>query len=343
MPDSTILPTPTPQVTGKQETLSEWAGPYVTQMLGKARALADTPYQVYGGRLTAGPSALQNQLFRGLGSLGFPSLLGQSFAGPATSGFGGIGSPGQPMTVDKGEEQARLQKMLQGSAQPGPGLGGAIPDAAPDDPRYGGPGIPGYDNVPYGGGRPQATSMMPYGGGQQPQSMAERYMNPYMQQVLAPQMQAMQRQADIQRNMLGSQAAKVGAFGGARAGLMGSQLNADLMRQQQQATGQAYGTAYDKAMQQFNTEQDQARALANMMAGAGAQQRDITQQGIAADLAEFQAQRDYPYKQLQFMQSMLQGLPIQSLATSYQQPNSLANTMNTMGGLMTLYKQFGGK
>lgn len=84
---------------------------------------------------------------------------------------------------------------------------------------------------------------------------AEQYMNPYMQQVLAPQLQAMQRQADIQRNMLGAQAAKSGAFGGARTGLMDSQLNAELMRQQQQATGQAYGQAYGQAQQQFNQEQ----------------------------------------------------------------------------------------
>lgn len=266
MPDSTILPTPTPQQTGKQETLSEWAGPYVTQMLGKTAALSETPYQVYGGPLTAGPSSLQNQFFTGLGSLGFPSTFGQSFTGMSTV----------------------------------PGAGG------------------------------------------QPQSIAQQYMNPYLQQVLQPQLQAMQRQADIQRSALGAQAAKYGAFGGARSGLMNQQLNAELMRQQQQATGQAYGQAYSQGLGQFNTEQDQARQLASMLGTAGAQQRDITQQGITADLAEFQAQRDYPYKQLQFMQSMLQGMPIQSIATSYQQPSGFANVLNTMGGLMSLYKQFGG-
>ena len=241
--------------TGRQETLSEWAGPYVTSMLGKAQALSESPYQVYGGPLTAGPSALQQQYFSGLGSLGFPSRLGQSFT------------------------------------QPG---------------------------------------------------VAQSYMSPYMQQVLQPQLQAMQRQADIQRGALGAQAAKAGAFGGARAGLMNAALNADLMRQQQQATGQAYGQAYTQGLGQFNLEQQQAQQLASMLGGAGAQQRDIESQGVAADLAEFQAQRDYPYKQLQFQQSMLQGMPIQSVAAQYQQPSTLANTMNTMGGLAQLYKMFGG-
>lgn len=237
---------------GRQETLSEWAGPYVTGMLGKAQALSEMPYQTYQGPLTAGASPLQMQYFSGLGGLGFPSRLGQSFT------------------------------------QPG---------------------------------------------------VMQSYMNPYMQQVLQPQLQSMQRQADIQRNMLGAQQAKAGAFGGARAGLMNAQLNADLMRQQQQAVGNAYGQAYTQGLGQFNVEQQQAQQLANMLGGAGALQRDIESQGIAADLAEFQQQRDYPYKMLQFQQSMLQGMPIQSIAAAYQQPSSLANTFNTMGGLMSLYKQ----
>lgn len=239
-------------LTGRQSTLSEWAGPYVTSMLGKAQALTESPYQVYGGPLTAGVSPLQQQYFGGIGALGFPSRLGQSFT------------------------------------QPG---------------------------------------------------VMQSYISPYMQTVLAPQLQAMQRQADIQRQNIGAQTARAGAFGGARAGLMNAALNADLMRQQQQAVGQAYGQAYTQGLGQFNVEQQQAAQLANMLAGAGAQQRAIEAEGIAADLGEFQQQRDYPYKQLQFQQSMLQGMPIQSIAASYQQPTSLANAINTMGGLAGLYEK----
>ena len=237
---------------GRQETLSQWAGPYVTQMLGKAQALGEAPYQTYGGPLTAGTSPLQQQFFTGLGGLGFPGRLGQSF-------------------TDTGVQQS--------------------------------------------------------------------YMNPYMQQVLQPQLQAMQRQADIQRNVLGAQAAKSGAFGGARSGLMNAQLNADLMRQQQQATGQAYGQAYTQGLGQFNVEQEQARQLANLLGTAGGMQRGIEQEGVAADKAEFEAQRDYPFKMLQFQQSLLQGLPIQSIAAQYQQPSTASNVIQSMGGLMGLYEK----
>jgi len=223
-------------------------------MLGRANALSQMPYQTYGGPLTAGQSALQKQFFGGLGSIGFPKTLGQSF-------------------TDQG--------------------------------------------------------------------IANKYMNPYMQQVLTPQLQAMQRQADTQRGVLGARAATSGAFGGSRSGLMGSQLNADLMRQQQQATGQAYGDAYTQGLGQFNTEQQQARELANMMGAAGAAQRGIEQEGITADYNEFLQQRDYPMKMLQFQQSMLQGLPISAVSQQYQQPSGLSQFSGKASDVLALLKQFG--
>jgi len=66
--------------TSSQSTLSEYAGPYVTGMLGKAQAISEQPYSVYQGPMTAGESGLQNKVFQGLGSLNFPSQLGQSFS-----------------------------------------------------------------------------------------------------------------------------------------------------------------------------------------------------------------------------------------------------------------------
>jgi hypothetical protein len=46
-------------VIGKESSLSNWAGPYVTDMLGQGQALADMPYEAYEGPLTAGASDLQ--------------------------------------------------------------------------------------------------------------------------------------------------------------------------------------------------------------------------------------------------------------------------------------------
>ena len=51
--------------TSTASTLSPWAGEYVTNLLGKAQALTEQPYQAYQGPLTAGASNLQQQAFAG--------------------------------------------------------------------------------------------------------------------------------------------------------------------------------------------------------------------------------------------------------------------------------------
>ena len=61
--------------TTQETNLSTWAGPYITDMLGKAEALSNLPFQQYTGQLSAGPSALQTQAFQGLGNLTVPSSL----------------------------------------------------------------------------------------------------------------------------------------------------------------------------------------------------------------------------------------------------------------------------
>lgn len=167
----------------------------------------------------------------------------------------------------------------------------------------------------------------------------QSYMNPYMQQVLEPQLQAIQRQGDIDRNMIGAKAATMGGLGGARAGLMNQQLNADIMRQKQQATGTAYDRAYSQGLGQFNAEQQQGQQQAQLIGGAGAQQRDITQQGVAADLAEFERQRQFPYQQLQFQQSMLQGMPITATNNQYAQESKFSELIGTLTGLEALYRR----
>ncbi len=63
----------TGSLTGQESSLSNWVGPYVTDMLAKGQALSNTPYQGYGGSLTAGQSELQNKAFSGLAGLTVPT------------------------------------------------------------------------------------------------------------------------------------------------------------------------------------------------------------------------------------------------------------------------------
>ena len=256
--------------------LSDWAAPYVTQMLGQTQALAAQPYQVYQGPMTAGASDLQSSVFKGLGSLNFPGQLGQSFS--STGAY-------------------QLPNM----------------------------------NAPAGSAPAGATGV------------AANYMNPYLQSVLTPQLDELRRQNEITNMGTNAKLTQAGAYGGGRQAIMNAENNRNLMMEQNKTVGQGYANAYDKAMQQYNTEQGQAKGLAELMAQQGGAQRGIEQEGITADLNEFNAQRDYPQKMLQFQQSMLQGLPIQSVQNTAGSLSGLGTLLAGLGGGAAVSKELGYK
>jgi hypothetical protein len=116
-------------------------------------------------------------------------------------------------------------------------------------------------------------------------------------------------------------------------------------------TGQGYQTAFEQAQNQFNTEQDRQMtaqqrtnqygldALRAQQVG-GAEQRAIEGQGITADIAQFEQERDYPYKQVQYAQSLLQGLPISTQAYQYSQPTSVQSFAGGAGSILDLLERF---
>ena len=268
-------------------TLSDWAGGYVTDMLGKAQAISNTPYQTYQGPMTAGESSLQNKMFQGLGGLNFPGQLGKSFS--STDAY-------QPPA------------MTPGAYSPS-----AIGTGAGASPA----GTPSV-------GTPSA-----------PTGVAAQYMNPYLQSVLQPQLEELRRTSQINLQPGMAKMTQAGGYGGGRQAIMESEANRNLLQAQNQAIGTGYSNAYDKAMQQFNTEQGQAKTLADMMGAAGAQQRGIEQEGITADYNEFLTQRDYPQKQVQFLQSMLQGLPISTVSNV---PQAQTGSQQAVGGMTSVYQ-----
>jgi hypothetical protein len=80
-------------ITGTESNLSNWAGDYVTNMLGKGQALSEMPYEQYQGPLTAGASELQNKVSTGLQGVNFPSNLGASFSSSTAPTIGVNGQP----------------------------------------------------------------------------------------------------------------------------------------------------------------------------------------------------------------------------------------------------------
>jgi hypothetical protein len=96
-------------------------------------------------------------------------------------------------------------------------------------------------------------------------------------------------------------------------------------------------------MQATTAAQNYGLAALSKQAELGGVERGIEQEGITADYGQFKEERDYPYKQVQYMQSLLQGLPLAAQTYSYSQPSALSNILSNTGGVMDLYDRiFGG-
>lgn len=177
---------------------------------------------------------------------------------------------------------------------------------------------------------------------------AQDFMSPYLTAALEPQLAEAQRQADIQRVQNQSRLTQAGAYGGGRQAIMDSEAQRNLLRNMADITGKGYQQAYTQGMGQFNTEADRQmraqeatnlfglRALDAQQTG-GATQRGIESEGIAADIGQFREERDYPYKQLAFQQSMLQGLPTSSVQYDREEQSGTSKTLGTLGGLLELF------
>jgi hypothetical protein len=278
--------------TAEESSLSSYAGPYVTQMLGRGAAVADMPYTAYGGPLTAGPSALQTQAYQGLGALQTPT-----------------GTTYNPMSFT--------------------GAAYAPPTAAQTAAGQPGAYTPASGNV------------------------VQQYMTPYLQSVLDPQYAAARRQSEIQQQQLQSQYGKAGAYGGSRQGVAEAELQRGLLDRMSGITGAGYNQAFQQAQDQFNTEQAREMAAAGQaqrygldVLGAqragGTEQRAIEQQGILADIAQFEQERDYPMQQLKFMQSLLGGgLPLETQTYSYSEPSGLQALTSTSSDIISMLRDAG--
>jgi hypothetical protein len=172
-------------------------------------------------------------------------------------------------------------------------------------------------------------------------------MTPYLQGALQPQYDAANRQALIAQQALQSQYGKAGAYGGSRQAVADAELARGALDRMAGITGTGYQQAFQQAQNQFNTEQQrqmaatgQAQQYGLQTLGAqrlgGAEQRAIESQGVAADIAQFTEERDYPYKQVQYQQSLLQGLPITTQDYQYAQPSTFSNVMSGAGGILGL-------
>ena len=187
-------------------------------------------------------------------------------------------------------------------------------------------------------------------------SAANKYMNPYLSASLQPQIDEARRQSQITQQQNAGKLTQAGAFGGSRGAIMDAETQRALGANLANITGAGYNKAYDAAMSQFNTEQgrgldtqkateDSRRYSAdfglkslNDLMSAGAAQRGIEGEGIAADKAQFEQQQARPYTNLEFQRKMLTDLPIGASTTSVNQ-DTLSKLQTDISGLASLYQK----
>jgi hypothetical protein len=258
--------TPVGQATGKESSLSNWVGDYVTEgILEPASALAADPYEAYEGPLTAGTSSLQDQAFTGISQLNNP-LSGGSVTNQ---------------------------------------MGTFTPDAATLDP----------------------------------------YMNPYTQNVIDRTAADMRRQSQIDALQDRSTMTRAGAFGGSRDALMRAERANNLNRGIGDMSATARAQGFDTAMTNARTGQELANQygqdILGLQADAGNLQRQVAAEGVAADYEQFREERDFGYKQLQFLHSLLQGMPVAAQNYAYTEPSEIDTLLQAGVAVEDIYSILG--
>ena len=222
----------------------------------------------------------------------------------------------------------------------------------------------------------RALQGMGYQAGQFDSDAAAQYMSPYMQQVVDVQKERAILDAQRQGAGRAAQAVQSGAFGGSRAAIQEGMAQEALGRQLAEIQASGQQQAFEQAQQQFERDRaaradaerlglgaaelagGQARGLADL--GRLAREGDIEsarlleqigkdvtardQAGLDLAYQDFVRQRDYPREQLQFLSSVLRGVPVQpsTETTSMQSYNPIQQLLGTGISALGLYKGLGG-
>jgi len=235
-------------------------------------------------------------------------------------------------------------------------------------------GIPGLTQATGGtaAGMNRALQSMGFQSQDFDTAQAQKYMSPYLQNVL--DVQKNQAILDFQRQQAGRDASAVqaGAFGGSRGAVQQGLASEALQRQlgDIQATGQQ--KAFEQAQQQFGADREarlaaerQGLSAAESLSGQSAQLAALGEKARAGDIEsaqllekiakdrqareqagldlayeDFVRQRDMPREDLTFLSSILRGVPVtpSTETTKFQQYNPVKDLLGTGIAGLGLYK-----
>ena len=334
------------QSAGQYSGLAPYIGPYVTEMLGKGMALADKPFEADPGPLTAGASELQEQAFAGYAGLdpnqqtGIGSFSGNMTAG-GTFGFGDAAGQGfqtgfTPASFTATSAQQFMNPYLQAALEPQLREARRQADISrvADATRLTRAGA-------FGGSR---QAILEAEGarnlGQQLADITGRgYSDAFTQaqRQFNVEQEALRRAEEARRGQFNIEAERLSQFDERRRQQANEEARREIQRQ-------------EREREQFNEEERRRIAAGeadrrfgldalDRLERAGERQREIEQQGIAADYAQFLQEREYPYEQLQFMQSLLSGLPLGAETQTFVQPGGLQQIGGGAAGILGLLQR----
>lgn len=321
------------QSTTVTSNIPEYARPYVENMLGAAQQQIFTPdtqgnytgfkpytpYSTDPTKYFAAPTSAQNQAYGQAMGLSTPTQF------DAATGLGNLAGMGQ----------LGLTQNAGAYGQAGAGFGAQAANQA----QIGFGSADKYENTVT---NPDEFS---------------KYMSPYTQQIINPQLAQAQRDYEIQNSQANLAAARQGTYGGARQALKQIELEKGLNMQKSNIIGQGLQNAYDRAQQSIQYGaglglqglQAGYQGLGMGMQGAqlGLQGVGAQQQGLAGaantaaimgqlgagqqntDLSRIQALSSLGSAQQQYQQGII-NQAVQDYATSQQYPYMQLGTMSSL-------------
>lgn len=183
-------------------------------------------------------------------------------------------------------------------------------------------------------------------------SRVQQYMNPYLQAALDPTLRAIREQQTQTLQGLGSQAAKAGAFGGSRQGVVEAQTLGQFGQQMGDVIGTGYAQAFDRATRLMGDEQTRQLAGASALSQAanqlrqvgyadadvlrtlGAEERGLMQSQLESDYQDYLRSQAFPYQQLQARLSPLgYGAQVANAAPTVSQPSQFQSLLGNLGAI----------
>ena len=270
--------------TVNQSNVPDWLRPQVEQVLGGATkelfqtkeipgvdgapstfeivgTKPFTPYSADPRSYVAGFSPLQQQVQANAANLQVPGQFNQATGYANAAGQGGLRSAQDAMRFGAQGQQSGLMGQQLG-IQGGQYYGGMGAGYGAQGAGYGAQaadvGQMGLRAEQYGRNvssqaedyaRQAAAAQQNYAAQMTNPAAIQQYMNPYQSAVTDVQIQGAQRQADIAAQSRKAQAARAGAFGGARQAIENAEANRALASQMDMIRAQGQQSAYDKAVQ----------------------------------------------------------------------------------------------